>query len=70
MPQWLATLIVDRIMKAFLTWITDLWKKTMAQQKSDAAIDERTKKQAEKLKDSVTDDEDEAAARDIINRKS
>lgn len=68
--QWLVGLIVERFLKALLEWLKAQWDKNRAEQKRNDAIDERTKEQAKKLKESETDDEDEAAARDILNRNS
>jgi hypothetical protein len=68
--QWLVGLIVERFLRALLDWLKALWDKNQAEQKRNEAIDKRTGDQAKKLKESETDEEDEAAARDILNRNN
>lgn len=67
MQSWLTGLIVavlERLFSRAWAW----WQAQKAQEKKNTEIDAETKEQADNLKDSVTDEEDEKAAQDILKR--
>jgi len=69
LSKWLASIVTGLILELFnkfLAWL----KAQKAQADKNKSIDQDTAKQADNLKKSVTDEQDEQAARDILNRDS
>ena len=67
--KWLASLVsgmLFELFNRFLSWL----KAQKTQADKNKSIDKETAGQADKLKKSVTDEQDEQAARDILNRDS
>lgn len=60
--------IVGLIVKYVLDYLAKLGFKAQKQQESDIAIDEKTKSEAEAIKNAQTDDEFDQAARNSANR--
>ena len=66
--SWLSGLL-GLLVKPVLDWIFEkitAWEKARQKQQE---IDERTKREAEAVKNAETEDELEKAAKDILNRK-
>lgn len=68
MPAWFAP-IVAWLVKNVATYFIDAWKQLEKIAEAYAEIERDTKKQADDLKNSVTDEEDEKAAQEILSRK-
>ena len=60
--------IVGFILDWIFKKIVEVYRQMKAQKEADVAIDEKVKKQAEKVKHSKTDQEDIDAAREILSR--
>jgi hypothetical protein len=68
MQAWIAS-IIGWIIRSLASFVKDAWDQ--ASRLSDALleIDKKTQKQADDLNNSVTDDEDEKAAKEILSRR-
>jgi hypothetical protein len=66
--QWLIDLLVQGFLKKIWDLIVSQLALIKRRQAKDTEIDKRTSEQSENLKKSQTDEEDEKAARDILNR--
>lgn len=60
--------LVGYILDWILGQIVKAYRQMQQQKKADKSIDEKVKKQADDLKKSKTDKEDEDAAREILSR--
>lgn len=60
------TWLIDRIIAVILRWLLDRGIRLGRQAKSDRAIDEQTREQAEALKKAATTEEFDDAAKDIL----
>lgn len=66
--QWLIDLFVESFLKRIWDLIVEQLNLIKRRQAKDSEIDKHTHEQSENLKKSQTDEEDEKAARDILNR--
>lgn len=67
--KWLVGAVLDWVLEKFLPTIIGKFQALIQQAEKEKEIDQKVQKQAEKLKRSETDAEDEAAARDILSRR-
>lgn len=60
--------LIDRIVKAILSWLESLGFRVKRQVESDRRIDERIREQVEAVKAAKSDEEFDRAARDIFSK--